>query len=342
MALNSCLSPFFELYRTFSPMYYLLFLLLLFDNQIGFGQNNISSPVMAAQSGCIDGNCRDGFGRYAWHGGEYYIGEWQNHRMHGYGVFYWPSGKKYVGEWVHGKFNGSGTMFYPDGERKAGQWENNKLIQLRREAYSLSEKNIRHGEAQLRQMRIDRPAMQRMVRPGDTIWNWVVLRLAGKDIRSTIYWQAESSEDFPIPKGVNAAHGYPTPAHNGRIWLHPSTEAEELWSGLIFELHNIRNYKQFNRVRLDAVRGNCDRDVYIMRHAELEYQAVQATARFYEEVWKPYCQARNIPTDPKRWFTYVPDSFEAWISLYTDSRGYPWSPYGEYYDALLREALRQY
>lgn len=325
-------------------MQYLLLLLLFFAPFFAAAQHATASAqsLAALQLGCIDGDCQDGFGRYSWKGGEYYIGEWKNNRMHGYGVFYWPSGKKYVGEWAYGKFNGSGTMFYADGARKAGRWVNNKLVQLHREAYRLSKTNIQHAEGQLRRMRLDRPAMQDLVEPGDTIWNWVVLRLAGMDIKSPIYWQAESSEDFPIPKGVNAAHGYPTPAHHGRIWLRPSTKAEELWSGLIFELHNIRNYKKFNEVRLNAIRGNCDREMYIMRHAELEYLAVQATAQFYHDHWKPYCEERGIRSNPKLWFTYVPDSFEEWIKLYTDDQGYPWSPYGEYYDALLREALQQY
>ena len=45
----------------------------------------------------------------------------------GYGTFIWPSGNKYVGEWKDGKKHGQGTYTYADGTIEKGLWENDEF-----------------------------------------------------------------------------------------------------------------------------------------------------------------------------------------------------------------------
>jgi hypothetical protein len=92
-----------------------------------------SSEAVAIQSdsetGCISGDCKNGFGEFRWQNGVKYIGEWQNKTLHGQGTYIWPTGQKYVGEFKKGNFHGQGTMTYPDRMQKAGRWENDKLVE---------------------------------------------------------------------------------------------------------------------------------------------------------------------------------------------------------------------
>ncbi len=102
------------------------------------------------ETGCISGNCENGFGTYVWKtGGKYigdfengkrdgkgtytfengdvYKGDWKNGTYDGQGTYKFKSGSKYVGEWANGKYNGIGTMFYKNGTSKTGLWENDEF-----------------------------------------------------------------------------------------------------------------------------------------------------------------------------------------------------------------------
>ncbi|MCP4439736.1 MAG: hypothetical protein GY810_12400 [Aureispira sp.] len=291
---------------------------------------------------CTSGNCRDGFGHYTWPSGERYVGNWTKGNMEGHGVFYWKSGRKYIGAWAKNKMNGRGTMFYTDGRIKSGYWESNQFVRLHRDAYALSSENLKHGEAQLQQLLLDRPGMKKLVEKEDIVWYWVVHKFAGEDVKSPIFWQEHSTKDFFIPNDVTAAHSYPTKKQNGKVWVKQLGDIEEMWSGVIYELHNITNYKDFDQIEQDVKYNKCTKGEYIMRYASLEYKAAKATAQFYQTIWKPYCNTKNLTTNPQHWFAYIPDTFEAWIALFKDNTGYPWYPYAGYYDRLAKSTIERY
>jgi hypothetical protein len=79
-----------------------------------------------SSSGCIAGNCDDGWGVYEWttgaSSGDKYIGEWKGGYRNGEGVYTWHTGDKYVGTWANGKINGYGTQFYASGTKSCGYW----------------------------------------------------------------------------------------------------------------------------------------------------------------------------------------------------------------------------
>ncbi|MCH2045230.1 MAG: hypothetical protein MK212_14030 [Saprospiraceae bacterium] len=296
----------------------------------------------SASARCTSGDCTNGFGHYEWKNGEKYIGNWREGKMFGYGVFYWVDGRKYIGQWQNGKLNGRGTMFYADGNIKSGYWENGFFVRLYRHDYVLSKENLKHAESQLKTMLVDRPGMNGMVKVDDAIWKWLVNKFAGEDIQHKIYWQATSSDYFIIPEGVSAAHGYPNAVQDGKIWVADSKDAEEMWAGVVYELHNIKNYMEFEAIEQEAMFGKCTKDTYVMGYARLEYKAAKETAEFYRKKWKPYMRQKGLLTNSEHWFANIPDTFEEWIALYNDPNGYPWNPYAGYYDRLVRSMIKRF
>jgi len=98
-----------------------LLLLLLCVPLIGIGQ----------KTGCISGDCKNGYGTYDWSNGDKYIGEHKNGLGHGIGTYTYPSGTKYVGAFKDGLYNGQGTKSFGkgsgfEGDRYVGEWKDNK------------------------------------------------------------------------------------------------------------------------------------------------------------------------------------------------------------------------
>ena len=51
----------------------------------------------AAAAGCVDGDCRNGKGRYEWANGASYDGDFKNGAFEGNGTYTFPSGARYAG-----------------------------------------------------------------------------------------------------------------------------------------------------------------------------------------------------------------------------------------------------
>jgi hypothetical protein len=300
--------------------------------------------ICAQKPVCLSGDCINGFGHSRWKGGEEYLGNFWQGKMNGYGVFYWHNKRKYVGYWKNGKIEGKGTLFNAEGILKKGWWSNNKLVKLERKEAGLTEQNLVHGYTQLKTITKDRPLMLSIVHASDenVIWNWVQRKLAGEDIGSRIFWQDTASYSFPIPTGVKAVHAYPTATTEGRVWLQNTKHPEQMWSSLIFELHNIRNGTAFQEIEKAAVNFNCDKKTYILSYARLEYQAAKETKQFYQKIWLPYCKKKGLKTEPIHWFYYLPDTFEEWMASFKDKKGYPWHPYAGYYNKIVSRVIADY
>lgn len=116
----------------------------------------LSINLYAQQSGCISGNCDDGYGTYVWGSdtewaGQKYTGDWKNGMRNGFGTYFYSDGSKYIGEfkqnqisgkgtytwadgsiytgdWLNYEKHGSGTYYYTDGTIEKGRWEHNKFM----------------------------------------------------------------------------------------------------------------------------------------------------------------------------------------------------------------------
>lgn len=90
---------------------------------------NASVPGGSVTSGCISGNCQDGFGTYVFADGDKYEGAFRGGTREGMGTFTWPTGIKYVGQWKGGVQEGQGTQFNADGSVFFdGSWQAGKQV----------------------------------------------------------------------------------------------------------------------------------------------------------------------------------------------------------------------
>ena len=110
----------------------------------------LTSVALARSTGCKEGNCENGYGKWVytdkttyegewvgtkkngqgvetWPNGYIYKGEFKNSEWSGKGILTFPDGSTYDGEWAKGFMNGSGTFTSSDGSQKTGTWKNGKL-----------------------------------------------------------------------------------------------------------------------------------------------------------------------------------------------------------------------
>ena len=85
-----------------------------------------SSVSWSQETGCIEGDCRNGQGIYTYAGGNKYVGEFKNGKRHGEGAFTWAKGDKYVGEFKDGKLHGQGTYTLANGDKYVGEFKDDK------------------------------------------------------------------------------------------------------------------------------------------------------------------------------------------------------------------------
>ena len=91
-----------------------------------FALGFVATTVFADDAGCIQGNCEDGFGEFAYAGdlaGAHYEGDWKDGKRHGKGVFESADGDRYQGAWRGDVRHGRGTYTHPAGFTYKGLWQ---------------------------------------------------------------------------------------------------------------------------------------------------------------------------------------------------------------------------
>ena len=68
-------------------------------------------------TGCISGNCVNGYGTYIDENSVQYKGEFKDGKPHGLGNFDWPNGVEYFGDVANGQMHGKGKMYWPSGRK---------------------------------------------------------------------------------------------------------------------------------------------------------------------------------------------------------------------------------
>ena len=84
----------------------------------------ITSEVLARSTGCKEGNCENGYGKWVYTDKTTYEGEWVNTKKHGQGTETWPNGYIYKGEFKNSEWSGQGTLTFPNGATYVGEWAN--------------------------------------------------------------------------------------------------------------------------------------------------------------------------------------------------------------------------
>ncbi|MEZ4932126.1 MAG: caspase family protein [Saprospiraceae bacterium] len=85
-------------------------------------------PEPIVQSGCLEGNCEDGKGMYAYPDGTKYEGEFKDSKPNGEGVLTYPNEDFYFGYFKDGLKDGKGTFHYADNTKTTGEWRSGEYI----------------------------------------------------------------------------------------------------------------------------------------------------------------------------------------------------------------------
>ena len=198
----------------------------------------------------------------------------------------------------------------------------------------------------------DRPAMQALtcVDGSDYVLTedmlpirWAAKHFNGHGLLNHIRWNPQF---IRVP--TTAQHLAPRHKTAGYIQVMPhdtdgsARTSEQMWAGVIFELHNIQySYRQAELWHM-ANTGELSRSQWIRRAVECEYNAALETAAFYYQHWKPWAEIRGIKTTPREWFTKLPADFDTYYKYLLLADGdYPLKFYGPYYDLMqLNQAVQ--
>ncbi|MEZ4874141.1 MAG: hypothetical protein R2793_01470 [Flavobacteriaceae bacterium] len=83
-------------------------------------------PTNNTASGCVDGDCNNGWGKYEYSNG-YYDGFWKNGKKEGYGLYKWTGTGKYIGNWSNDNMNGYGVYIAENEDNIVGEYQNGQL-----------------------------------------------------------------------------------------------------------------------------------------------------------------------------------------------------------------------
>ena len=84
----------------------------------------ITSIASARSTGCKEGNCENGFGKWVYTDKTTYEGDWVQTKKQGQGTETWPNGYVYKGEFQNSEWSGKGTLIFPDSSTYEGDWVN--------------------------------------------------------------------------------------------------------------------------------------------------------------------------------------------------------------------------
>ena len=202
---------------------------------------------------------------------------------------------------------------------------------------------IQHGEEQVRQMLRDRPAMAQFGEKAKVLCQWAARKFAGEDLQKEIFWDATE------PDGSDAVSYPPTANKPGRIRLRKTYSdgankgkeltCEDMWNHAVFELYNVENAEEFQRLTLDAVDGKLTKETFATKMVECETRAVVKTRAFYVHVFLPWAKEHHAPSDPKSWYVATRLDSREPFRLYVDKPGAYWRNLEDQYDIVIMNSV---
>ncbi len=91
-----------------------------------YSGSSSSSTSSMASTGCVKGDCQNGWGKYEYDNG-HYDGFWKNGKKHGYGLYKWPESGKYIGSWVNDNMEGYGVYLADNKDNIIGIYRDGQL-----------------------------------------------------------------------------------------------------------------------------------------------------------------------------------------------------------------------
>jgi tetratricopeptide (TPR) repeat protein len=209
----------------------------------------------------------------------------------------------------------------------------------------ISDEALRHGRQQVARMLKDRPAMADHHEQSEFLREWAARKFAGEDFGALIDW------DPSPPLDSDAEHLIPTTDEHAMILVQANYDEgpqqgqprsfEELWSGAIFELHNVVYADEFIRLNNEAKQGKVSKEDFVAGILKFELRAAQQTRAFYIQVFVPWLEKNHLSTDPSLWFCDWWDTPDTALKGFTNKAAYPWKPYARTHDwATVRRQWR--
>ncbi len=112
---------------------------------------------------------------------------------------------------------------------------------------------------------------------------------------------------------------------------------EKLWARAVFELNNIANYLQFQRLIQSAYKKKINKKNFIVKMAKIEFMAVKKTQKFYKDIWRPWIVSKNFRACPGEWYIGTPLKFSDWIEQFDKNADFPWKIYAHFYENHLEK-----
>jgi len=111
---------------------------------------------------------------------------------------------------------------------------------------------------------------------------------------------------------------------------------DAFWSEAVFELYNLTNCQDFERIDQEAIEGKLTKEAFITKTIESESHAADKTRSFYIHVFLPWAKEQHVPTVPASWHLGGRwGSEENPGSLNVDRSGGYWKHYEREFDSIL-------
>ena len=224
----------------------------------------------------------------------------------------------------------------------------------------LSDSALRHGNQQVQNMLKDRPAMskyitkdgvEKYITEKDSVWQWAARKFAGEDLDNTIDWNPDPPEKAA---GMDADHRIPWENRRGFIRVREEYSTgqlkggrrsfEDLWASACFELLNISDAKNTERLFQEALRGKLSKEEYIDRNIEREFEVEQELKQFYRNIWVVWANKNNFSIDPKSRFQNImlkfPHSYDVFKKKIYKSKSY--KSYLDYWNNYYDQSIAPY
>jgi len=241
----------------------------------------------------------------------------------------------------HSAYYAHGYNFNEIGGRTAFK---NLQIEDNKSNKQLSATDLAHGERQVKAMLGDRPQMAKCVSAGDSVWKWTARQFAGESIGAKIFWQKQPPSD----EHFLSDYRYPHRSTPGWIRVRDADKdgkplgGEEVWSGTVFELYNIRGGPQSIKIDEEASSGKLTREEYVRASACVEFQAELRHRIFYRTIWLPQALQHNYSATDSYWRVNGPDTEQDWFAQFKDRSSYPFHCYGLSYDQLIANKVKDH
>jgi hypothetical protein len=146
-------------------------------------------------------------------------------------------------------------------------------------------------------MLLDRPDMQNAIPVSHNVYGWIVAGFNGDRLGQRIYWNAATPQT-----GRPAEHGQPYGAYPAYIAVSGGTEttAIDKWASVVYEMFNLENNEEFERIYELAVDEKIDAEEFADKCVKLEFVAIDKTRDFF--------RANPLPTSrhgKDTWYNWV-------------------------------------